>query len=151
MSEYKRFTKKDKYDHWYTDTKINDRFMWSINGKIWERDLTNCAFDGEAIDRLAELEDKIERGQLVEIPKGSVVLSKEEQEKILTATESRINKLKEQVKQAQKETAEKIFEILYQWLDLENIEKLGFVTIQKFDFLQKFREIYKQFDVGIKE
>lgn len=68
MSEYKRFTKKDKYGHWYTDTKINDRFMWSINGKIWERDLTHCAFDGEAIDRLAELEDKIENGQLVEIP-----------------------------------------------------------------------------------
>lgn len=67
MSEYKRFTKKDKYGHWYTDTKINDRFMWSINGKIWERDLTNCAFDGEAIDRLAELEDKIENGTLIEL------------------------------------------------------------------------------------
>lgn len=53
--------------------------------------------------------------------------------------------------EVRKETAKKIFDALYQWLDLENIEKLGFVTIQKFDFLQKFREIYKQFDVGIKE
>ena len=68
MSEHKRFTKKDKYGHWYTDTKINDRFMWSINGKIWERDLTHCAFDGEAIDRLAELEDKMETGALIETP-----------------------------------------------------------------------------------
>ena len=59
---YKRFTKKDKYGHWYTDTKIYDRFMWSEDGKVWERDLTNCAFDGEAIDRLAELGDKIENG-----------------------------------------------------------------------------------------
>ena len=67
MSEYKRFTKKDKYGHWYTDTKINDRFMWSKDGKAWERDLTHCAFDGEAIDRLAELEDKIESRKLVEL------------------------------------------------------------------------------------
>lgn len=68
MSEYKRLTKKDKYGHWYTDTKINDRFMWSTDGKVWERDLTHCAFDGEAIDRLAELEDKIENGTLIELP-----------------------------------------------------------------------------------
>lgn len=62
---YKRLTKKDKYGHWYTDTKINDRFMWSTDGKVWERDLTHCAFDGKAIDRLAELEDKIESGDLI--------------------------------------------------------------------------------------
>ena len=68
MSEYKRFTKKDKYGNWYTDTKINDRFMWSKDGKAWERDLTHCAFDGESIDRLAELEDKIENGILIELP-----------------------------------------------------------------------------------
>lgn len=68
MSDYKRLTKKDKYGHWYTDTKINDRFMWSTDGKVWERDLTHCAFDGEAIDRLAELEEKIESGRLVELP-----------------------------------------------------------------------------------
>lgn len=43
-----------------------------------------------------------------------------------------------------KKTAREIFDILYQWLDLENIEKYGFVTIQKFDFLRKFREIHKQ-------
>ena len=68
MSEYKRLTKKDKYGHWYTETKIYDRFMWSEDGKVWERDLTHCAFDGEAIDRLAELEDKIEDGTLIELP-----------------------------------------------------------------------------------
>ena len=42
--------------------------MWSEDGKVWERDLTHCAFDGEAIDRLAELEDKIEHGTLIELP-----------------------------------------------------------------------------------
>lgn len=65
---YKRFTKKDRYGHWCTDTKINDRYMWSEDGKVWERDLSHYAFDGEAIDRLAELEDKIENGTLVELP-----------------------------------------------------------------------------------
>ena len=68
MSEYKRLTKRDKYGHWYTETKINDRFMWSKDGKVWERDLSHYAFDGEAIDRLAELEDKIENGMLIELP-----------------------------------------------------------------------------------
>ena len=65
---YKRFTKKDRYGHWCTDTKINDRYIWSEDGKVWERDLTHYAFDGEAIDRLAELEDKIENGTLIELP-----------------------------------------------------------------------------------
>lgn len=68
MSEYKRLTKKDKYGHWYTETKIYDRFMWSSDGKVWERDLSHYAFDGEAIDRLAELEDKIEQGTLKHFP-----------------------------------------------------------------------------------
>lgn len=40
-----------------------------------------------------------------------------------------------------KETTAKIFDELYTWLDLEEIEKYGFVQIQKFDFLRKFREI----------
>lgn len=40
-----------------------------------------------------------------------------------------------------KEMVEKIFDELYTWLDLEEIEKYGFVQIQKFDLLRKFREI----------
>ena len=50
-----------------------------------------------------------------------------------------------------KETVVKIFDALYQWLDLENTEKCGFATIQKFDFLSKFRELYQQFGIEIKE
>ena len=41
------------------------------------------------------------------IDKDSAVLSREEQEKILTATEKRIKELKKQILQARKETAEK--------------------------------------------
>lgn len=88
------------------------------------------------------------------LPKDSVVLSREEYERITKelVTEQRATEIaKEYFEKIRKETADKIFEVLYQWLDLENIEKYGFVTIQKFDFLRKFREIYKQFGLEIKE
>lgn len=52
-----RFTRRDTYGHPYTDSKIYDRFMWSKDGKVWERDLTHSAFDGKAIDKLCLLED----------------------------------------------------------------------------------------------
>ena len=45
----------------------------------------------------------------LKLPEDSVVLSREEQEKILTATEKRIKELKRQILQARKETAEKIY------------------------------------------
>lgn len=53
--------------------------------------------------------------------------------------------------EVRKETAKKIFDALYQWLDLENTEKCGFATIQKFDFLSKFRELYQQLGIEQKE
>ena len=53
--------------------------------------------------------------------------------------------------EVRKETAKKIFDVLYQGLDLENTEKGGFVTIQKFDFLNKFRELYQQLCIEPKE
>lgn len=49
------------------------------------------------------------------IPKDSVVLSREEQEKILTATEKRIKELKRQILQARNETAEKILKDFKLW------------------------------------
>ena len=49
------------------------------------------------------------------IPKDSVVLSREEQERILTATEKRIKELKRQILQARKETAEKILKDFKLW------------------------------------
>ena len=48
----------------------------------------------------------------------------------------------------QKHAAEKIFDELYNWLDFEEIEKYGFVQIQKFDFLRKFKEIYNKINGG---
>ena len=52
-------------------------------------------------NRLAELEDKIESGELVEVPKGAVVLAPEEREE-----EMRL--CNEERKQAVKEFAEKL-------------------------------------------
>lgn len=49
------------------------------------------------------------------IDKDTVVLSREEQEKILTATEKRIKELKKQILQARKETAEKILKDFKSW------------------------------------
>lgn len=91
------------------------------------------------------------------VPEGSVVLSKEEYKQLYNDERASYYRaetlaiendlLNRKLIDVRKETAEKIFNSLYQWLDLENIEKYGFVTRQKFDFLRKFREIYKQFGV----
>ena len=62
-------------------------------------DLTKEVCYQELQDRLAELEDKIERGELVEVPKGAVVLTPEER-----AEEMRL--INEERKQAVKEFAE---------------------------------------------
>lgn len=105
-----------------------------------------------------ELAEELLKYYQPKLPKDSIVFSKEEyeglkQEKLNAVCDlnMRIVELDNELKHASKETTEKIFDILYQWLDLENIEKYGFVTIQKFDFLRKFREIYKQFGAEIKE
>lgn len=53
-------------------------------------DLTEEVCYQELQDRLAELEDKIERGELVEAPKGAVVLTPEERaEEMRLANEER--------------------------------------------------------------
>lgn len=86
------------------------------------------------------------------LQENTVVLTKEEYEQ-LAIEYKRWEKLaiEDMLMQARKETVVKIFDALYQWLDLENTEKCGFATIQKFDFLSKFRELYQQLGIEIKE
>ncbi|WP_297931073.1 hypothetical protein [uncultured Coprobacter sp.] len=43
-----------------------------------------------AVKRLGELEDKIERGELVEVPKGSVVLTPEERKQAVKEFAERV-------------------------------------------------------------
>ena len=73
------------------------------------------------------------------IDKDSAVLSREEQEKILTATEKRIKELKRQILQARKETAEKI---LTELLDFVNG---WFEGVENNDFGVEFNRISKDF------
>ena len=111
-------------------------------------------------NRLAELEDKIENGTLVEFP--FCVFDKKKnkeancykialKEDWATVHEQFAQAMYQKEANTRKEIVVKIFDALYQWLDLENTEKCGFATIQKFDFLNKFRELYQQFGIEIKE
>lgn len=54
-----RLTEKDKYGHYYTN-KSNCRNIWSLDGKKLEGEFfenQTLAIDGEAIDKLGQLED----------------------------------------------------------------------------------------------
>lgn len=65
-----RFTKRDRYGHAYTNETIYDRGMASKDGKTYEKhyfENGTSAYDGKPIDRLCELEDKIEHGEMVEV------------------------------------------------------------------------------------
>lgn len=70
MKDYKRLTDRDGDGIPYV--KCADCYIWD------KCDLTKEVCYEELQDRLAEIEDKIERGELVEVPKGAVVLTPEE-------------------------------------------------------------------------
>lgn len=85
----------------------------------------------------------------IKIPEDSVVLSREEQEKILTATEKRIKELKKQILQARKETAEKILTELLDFVNgwFEGVENNDFGV----EFNRISKDFAKQYGVKIKE
>lgn len=75
---------------------------------------TKCGFKNGRCNAYRHAETLYNAGYR-KIPKDSVVLSREEQEKILTATEKRIEELKRQILQARNETAEKILKDFKLW------------------------------------
>lgn len=75
---------------------------------------TKCGFKNGQCNAYRHAEALYNAGYR-KIPKDSVVLSREEQEKILTATEKRIKELKRQILQARNETAEKILKDFKLW------------------------------------
>ena len=83
------------------------------------------------------------------IDKDSAVLSREEQERILTATEKRIKELKRQILQARKETAEKILNELLVGFRKNFYLKNMSMTEEEFGWV--IDEIAREFDVEIKE
>ena len=83
------------------------------------------------------------------IDKDSAVLSREEQEKILTATEKRIKELKRQILQARKETAEKILNELLDFVNgwFEGVENNDFGV----EFNRISKDLAEKYGVKIKE
>ena len=123
MTEYKRLT---------------TRFGVGIGLTETSGDIVN---DYEKVGtRLAELEDKIEQGTLKEIPENAVVLTEQEQNKILKATEKRIDQLKKQVELTRKETAKEI--LTYLWKQ-RNV--IGQLMILEEDLI----ELAKQYGVEV--
>lgn len=118
MKDYKRLTDRD--DDGMPYVKCADCY---IRDKC---DLTKEVCYQELQDRLAELEDKIERGELVEVPKGAVVLTPEER-----SEEMRL--CNEERKQAVKEFAERVKMAFYYEFD----ELIPSIMADKIDELAK--------------
>lgn len=89
------------------------------------------------------------------IPEDSVVLSRKEQEKILTATEKRIKELKRQILQARKETAERDFCTIIKALEERKERVKAFYGVAEsagVDIaIRTVKELAKQLGVEIKE
>ena len=95
MKDYKRLT-----------DKVIAEMLRNTEGESWDSD----NIEVQCYIRLAELEDKIERRELVELPKGAVVLTPEERaEEMRLANEER--------KQAVKEFAERVKMAFYYEFD----------------------------------
>ena len=90
--------------------RLTDRILAEMlintEGESWDSD----NIEAQCYIRLAELEDKIKRGELVEVLKGSVVLTPEER-----AEEMRL--CNEERKQAVKEFAERVKMAFYYEFD----------------------------------
>ena len=111
MKDYKRLT----------DKAIAEMLI-NTEGESWDSD----NIEAQCYIRLAELEDKIERGELVEIPKGAVVLTPEERaEEMRLANEER--------KQAVEEFAERVKMAFYYEFD----ELIPSIMADKIDELVK--------------
>ena len=72
-------------------------------------------YDGKPCKNMVRIASGLYEQGYQKIDKDSVVLSREEQEKILTATEKRIKELKKQILQARKETAREILKDFKLW------------------------------------
>ena len=109
---------------------------------------TKCGFKNGRCNAYRHAEALYNAGYR-KIPKDSVVLSREEQERILTATEKRIKELKRQILQARKETAEKILNELLDFVNgwFEGVENNDFCV----ELNRISKDLAKQYGVEIKE
>ena len=145
--KYVRLTKKEKL--------IATTTKGPVYSNIPERD--------ELYNRLAELEDKIEDGTLIELHKDSVVLSREKYEAykklaeavyeegafnhyddVINSAKIMFKDRKKLVKDTSKETAEKIFKML-----ISKLESNQFLSGNRIIMEVDVENLAKQFDVEI--
>ena len=111
MKDYKRLT-----------DRVIAKMLITTEGESWDSD----NIEAQCYIRLAELEDKIERGELVEAPKGAAALTPEERaEEMRLANEER--------KQAVIEFAERVKMAFYYEFD----ELIPSIMADKIDELAK--------------
>ena len=85
-------------------TRLTDKAIAEMLRNTEEESWDSDNIEAQCYIRLAELEDKIDRGELVEVPKGAVVLTPEERaEEMRLANEER--------KQAVKEFSNKVLSV----------------------------------------
>lgn len=106
-------------------------------------------YDGKPCKNMVRIASGLYEQGYQKIDKDSVVLSREEQEKILTATEKRIKELKKQILQARKETAEKILTELLDFVNgwFEGVENNDFGV----EFNRISKDLAEKYGVKIKE
>ena len=80
MSEYKRLTRKDENGRWVAEAGFYGIYLDNVQPKC--KDMIY----GDVINRLAELEDKIESGELAELPKKEFLGTNEIGEKVYMVT-----------------------------------------------------------------
>jgi hypothetical protein len=119
MKDYKRLTERDEFGN----ADIIGLDSHELAGGLHFDELNKLT---SALNRFAELEDKIERGELVEVPKGAVVLTPEERSEEMRLTN-------EERKQAVKEFAERIKMAFYYEFD----ELIPSIMADKIDELVK--------------
>ncbi len=72
-----RLTKEDRYGHFYTN-RASCRNIWSLDGKKLEGEYfenQTLAIDGEAIDKLGQLEDVLKKYNLNNVEELDIVLN----------------------------------------------------------------------------
>lgn len=86
--KYERLTKRDEFGN----ADVIDVDEVALYSHLTFADMNRVT---EALNRLAELEDKIERRELVELPKGAVVLIPKRAEEMRLANEERKQAVKD--------------------------------------------------------
>ena len=125
MKDYKRLTRQSVGDFKYC---LKDH-----KAKTGEFNDYDAFFDySMAVKRLGELEDKIERGELVEVPKGAVVLTPEERDEEMRLCNEERKQLEHRAEVAERALLTACINLIKDEEDNVNMELLAHVVYTKF-------------------